>query len=286
MNISTITPIPKKNVNSVNPDDYRPISVSNTYCLLYESLILDKIERIFNFNKNQFGYRMATSCKHASFVINETRNYMVSGGSPCYIINLDMKKAFDKLWIDGLFYKLIDKIDNIYWRAIVNYYANSSGKVKINGELSTDFKISDGVKQGGILSPFLFNFYINDLLEECIKANIGAKLEPFNVSIICYCDDITLISSSIHDMNRLLRICGDYAKDWKLEFSINKCNWTCFGKEVFNDAKFTLQNQKLCYSENVIHLGLPIGSREFVNNHLKGKFKKVERSFYSLYGLG
>ena len=134
--------------------------------------------------------------------------------------------------------------------------------------------------------PFLFNFYINDLLEECIKANIGAKLEPFNVSIICYCDDITLISSSIHDMNRLLRICGDYAKDWKLEFSINKCNWTCFGKEVFNDAKFTLQNQELCYSENVIHLGLPIGSREFVNNHLKGKFKKVERSFYSLYGLG
>jgi retron-type reverse transcriptase len=153
-----------------------------------------------------------------------------------------MKKAFDKLWRDGLFYKLIDKIDNIYWRAIVNYYANSSGKVKINGELSTDFKISDGVKQGGILSPFLFNFYINDLLEECIKANIEAKLGPFNVSIICYCDDITLISSSIHDMNRLLRIRGDYAKDWKLEFSINKCYWTCFGREVFNDAKFTLQN--------------------------------------------
>ena len=61
------------------------------------------------------------------------KQYMVSCGSPCYIINLDMKKAFDKLWRDGLFYKLIDKIDNIYWRAIVNYYANSSGKVKING---------------------------------------------------------------------------------------------------------------------------------------------------------
>jgi hypothetical protein len=50
-------------------------------------------------------------------------------------------------------------------------------------------------------------------------------------------------------------------------------------QRFFNDAKFTLQNQELCYSENVIHLGLPIGSREFVNNHLKEKFKKVERSF-------
>ena len=82
------------------------------------------------------------------------------------------------------------------------------------------------------MSPFLFNFYINDLLEECIKSNIGAKLRPFNVSIICYCDDITLIISSIYDMNKLLKICGDYAKDWKLEFSINKCNWTLFGKEL------------------------------------------------------
>jgi hypothetical protein len=68
------------------------------------------------------------------------------GGSPSYIVNLDMKKAFDKLWRDVLLYKLIDKIDNIYWRAIANYYANSSGKVKINGELSMDFKMSDEFK--------------------------------------------------------------------------------------------------------------------------------------------
>jgi hypothetical protein len=42
-------------------------------------------------------------------------------------------------------------------------------------------------------------------------------------------------------MNRLLRICGDYAKDWKLEFSINKCNWTCFGKEVFRGLYYYLE---------------------------------------------
>ena len=79
-------------------------------------------------------------------------------------------------------------------------------------------------------------------------------------------------------MNKLLRICGDYAKDCKLELSINKCNWTCFGKEVYYDPKFSLENQELCYSENVIHLGLPIGSRELINNHIKENFKKVERS--------
>ena len=121
-----------------------------TNTLLYETLLLNKVEEIFKFNNNQFGYRRSTSCKHASFIINETRQYMVSGGSPyivCYIVNLDMKKAFDKLWRDGLFYKLIDKVDDLYWRAIVNYYADSTGKVKINGQLSREFAIIDGVKQ-------------------------------------------------------------------------------------------------------------------------------------------
>jgi len=100
--------------------------VLNTYCLLYENLLLEKIENVFQFSKNQFGYRRATSCKHSSFVINETRHYMVKGRSPCYIVNLDMKKAFDKLWRHGLFYKLLNQIDNSYWRAIINYYENSS----------------------------------------------------------------------------------------------------------------------------------------------------------------
>jgi len=99
----------------------------------------------------------------------------------------------------------------------VNYYENSTGKIKIDAKLSEEFKIKDGVKQGGVLSPFLFNFYIDSLLDECLKTNIGAKLGSFNVSIICYCDDITLISSTFSEMNKLLGLCDEYAKLWKLE---------------------------------------------------------------------
>jgi hypothetical protein len=78
------------------------------------------------------------------------------------------------------------------------------------------------------LSPFLFNFCINCLLDECLKTSIGAKLGSFNFSIICYCDDITLISSSVSEMNKLLGLCGEYAKLWKVEFSVEKFNWTVF----------------------------------------------------------
>ncbi len=154
INVSLITPIPKKNNATDNPDDYRPISVSTSFALLYEQLILGKINAIFNFSSNQFGYKKHSSCKHASFVINESRQYFVNGKSPLYIINLDMKKAFDKLWRNGLFLKLIDKLDDKFWRALVNYYETSTGMVKLDGRVSGEFKIMDGVKQGGVLSSF------------------------------------------------------------------------------------------------------------------------------------
>ena len=77
-----------------------------------------------------------------------------------------------------------------------------------------------------------------------------------------------------------------YARKWKLEFNTEKCNWLVFGNEIYTDAKFFLSDKELTRVDQTTHLGLPIGSRTFVNNYTKEKFRKVEISFYSLYSLG
>ena len=94
------------------------------------------------------------------------------------------------------------------------------------------------------------------------------------------------MSPSIHQLNLLLSLCGSYAEKWKLEFGINKCNWMVFGNVIYEDAMFTLNGQIIHKIENVIHLGLPIGDKAFTDNFIKDKFKKVERSFNSLYAMG
>jgi hypothetical protein len=69
--------------------------------------------------------------------------------------SLDASKAFDKLWRAGLFFKMIGKLDPPLWRILYNYYSISKIIVRFNNEKSGVIKISEGVKQGGILSPFL-----------------------------------------------------------------------------------------------------------------------------------
>jgi Neuraminidase (sialidase) len=78
--------------------------------------------------------------------------------------------------MDVLFYKLKDKIDISLWRALNSYYKTSKGKVKSDNKEPKEFTIKEGVKQEGILSPYLFNFFMNELLNESDTKGLGANI--------------------------------------------------------------------------------------------------------------
>ena len=73
----------------------------------------------------------------------------------------------DKLWRLGLFYKLIKRLSNQDWLILKQYYENSNACIENNNKKSELFRMVNGVKQEGILSPFLFNIFIDELIESC-----------------------------------------------------------------------------------------------------------------------
>ncbi len=58
------------------------------------------------------------------------------------------------------------------------------------------YQTSEGVKQGGLLSPYLFNLFVNELIEKCLELDVGVHISSKNVSAIGYCDDIMLMAGS------------------------------------------------------------------------------------------
>ena len=283
-NISMVTPIPKKGENKT-PSDFRPISVSTTYALIYETLLLEKsgIKKLIH--NNQFGYKQHTSCKHAYFMVNETINYYKNGKSTIHLVSLDATKAFDKLWRHGLFYKLIDKIDTLVWRAIYEYYSKSKIILRIGDKKSNEFKTTEGVKQGGVLSPFLFNYFIDELIVNCLNAKCGATINQQEVGIIAYCDDVVVMSPTVSGLNKMLEECNTYAQNWKLKFNANKSAYLEIGN-YNNNFKIVLGNEIVPKSKCIDYLGLPLGNEVDRVEYLENKMKKVEKAFYSLYSFG
>ena len=101
---------------------------------------------------------------------------------------------------------------------------------KYNQNLSKLIRIEDGVKQGGFISGYLFNFYMDDLINECISLDIGCKLGNLNVSTIGYCDDLLFMANLKLHMEKLIEKAQDYALRWKIRFNPNKCVSMSTGK--------------------------------------------------------
>jgi hypothetical protein len=177
-----------------------------------------------------FGYKNKTSCTQALFIFKEMIIKHVENNLHIFGALLDAIKSFDNLWRQALYLKNEKKV--ILLSAIILlhiYYEKLAAKIKINDILSTIFKLKSGVKQGGFLYDTLFNFFINDLIEECHKAGVGAVYIDLIVAILVFCDDICPLSINESEMQSLLNICDNFSKKWAIDFNPSKSKFIVFG---------------------------------------------------------
>ena len=92
---------------------------------------------------------------------------------------------------------------------------------------STSFCVSNGVKQGGIISPVLFNVYMDDLSCALNRSNIGGRIGGEIVNHLSYADDLCLICLSSAGMQKLLNVCSNYATEHSLSYNANKSYSLC-----------------------------------------------------------
>ena len=112
---------------------------------------------------------------------------------------VDFKKAFDSIPRHKLFQKLLDyKINGKFYHCLVNIYSNDISCIKIADQITPTFIANQGVKQGCILSPLLFNIYLADLAKILDDKPQPTKTFPYP-STIFWADDIAIISESEKD---------------------------------------------------------------------------------------
>ena len=185
-----IIPIPKSSDKDLtNPSNYRGITLLPTISKLLGKIMFSRF-RAYGISTKihplQGGFHPGYSCLHTAFIFHETISHLREQ-KKVYVALLDVKKVFDTVWHTGLFHKL-QKV-GITGQAldfIKQWYDHSTCSVLWNGKPSRTINISQGVKQGGVLSPLLYSLYVNDLLVELENSGLGARLGNIYTGALMY----------------------------------------------------------------------------------------------------
>ena len=175
--LANVTPIFKKGDKQLMKN-YRPISLLPICGKILEKIIFTNLYNYLNANnlitKNQSGFRPGDSTTNQLlYLVDEIHQAFDSTESfEVRAVFLDISKAFDKVWHEGLIFKLEQNgISGSLLKLFHNYLNNRRQRVALNGSFSEYSSVESGVTQGSVLGPLLFLIYINDL-ERNITSNI------------------------------------------------------------------------------------------------------------------
>ena len=184
----------------------------NSFVLLklFEYCLSPNISGNLHLNDLQMGFRNHSGCINTVMILKEIIGNYDREGSNVHCAMLDLSKAFDRLNPNILIQKLRStNISNMIVDTLEFMLKNSNVHVSFNNTVGNSWRSVLGTRQGGILSPLLFNFYLKECVERVTNQNEGCNLGPFKCNILTYADDIILVAPSANGLQNIVNSFGD-----------------------------------------------------------------------------
>lgn len=259
-----LNPIVKDKTGDISDqDNYRPIALATVSSKIFERLILDRCHSNLATGDHQFGFKQRHSTDMAVYAFKEIADHYLRNNSSVFICFLDARKAFDRVNHWTLFKKLLQRgMDAGIVRLLVTWYSSQQFYVRWGASLSDGFSVSNGVRQGGILSPYLFNAY-TDGLSECLNlCGVGCHYQG-SINHLYYADDMVLLSPTPQGLQKMLCICEQYALAHDIVFNTKKTVCMAILSTLFRGMPLPdilLCGNVLSYVDSYKYLGFHISS--------------------------
>ena len=150
----------------------------------------------------------------------------------CIVLLLTLKKAFDSVYLNGLWFKLYKLGINGKLLAIIrDMYNNVKTCVRNCNSLSDFFECAVGLKQGEVISLLLFSLFIEDL-ELFLQGDLssGLCLDDITFILMLFADDMVILGKDANDLQKSLDLLDVYCSRWGLQVNTDKTKIVVFRK--------------------------------------------------------
>lgn len=265
--------IPKPGKPPNNVTSYRPISLLPIMSKIFERLLLKRLTKDVNLDEiipsHQFGFREHHSTIQQSHRIVNTILTSLEEKKLCTAAFLDIQQAFDRVWHDGILYKLKHKLPTPYYILLKSYLSDRYFQTKYNLETSSYHPIKSGVPQGSVLGPLLYLIFTADI--------------PItnNTTIATFADDTAIVAVdkdpqiATEKLQIHLNQFQDWIHTWRVQVNQAKSAQITFTYKTTDCPPVSINNTQLPVTNQVKYLGLTMDRRLTWKQHITAKKTQI-----------
>ena len=282
-----VIPILKPGKEVSDPSSYRPIALTSVLCKIMERMVTNRLEYFLEtrglFVNFQNGFRRGRSTMESVALLDQDIKRAFNNKEVVVGVFLDIEKAYDSLWKDGLLIKIYDLgVRGRMFNWIKDFLKERTIQVRVGGVSSKKVKIENGTPQGSVISPILFNVMINDIFD-----NIG---RGFGLSL--FADDGAIwkrgrnVEFIVKQVQKSLQIVEEWGTMWGFRISASKSKYMIFGfKRKLPNSELSIYGSPLEKVKVFKFLGVWFEARMTWAVHIDKTVEKCEKIINILRSL-
>ena len=265
---------------------YMPISLISSIMKLFERVIEQRLrshlEHIGFINKHQSSFRRAKSTDDHLFRLSQSIMESFNRGEHAVAAFLDVEKAFDNVWHNGLRYKIFQlDLPTKMTRWLSDFLVGRLIQVNVNNFFSNQINPKVGVPQGSVLSPLLFLIYVNDLPAPHHNQN---SLSQFADDTAQWAFSLNVRFAAKLLQQDLLKLAMWCAK-WRIKLNPEKTKVIIFSRSILarkTELNLKLYGETLKIYPQVKFLGITFDSQLKFKKHFEDILDRCNTMYHRL----
>ena len=257
-----VIPKPGKPLNDVS--SYRPISLLPVISKLFERLLLKRLQPVLEYSipDHQFGFRRKHSTiQQVHRLVNVIRQTFEEK-KYCSSAFLDVRQAFDKVWHNGLLYKLKQTLPHTFYNILKSYLSDRFFQIKLENTHTELISIESGVPQGSVLGPILYVIFTSDIPTS--PETTTATFADDTAILSCHRDPVEASNQLQNNLNNI----ETWLKKWRIRVNETKSSQVVFSLRKNVCPQVRLNNILLPQAESVKYLGMHLDKKLTWKEHI------------------